>query len=97
LKCVKYRSIRVKDEDTTGVIGSRNSKKKNSQYIGQKKNDEDTTGVIGSRNSPSFSHSRLFTGCVPRVTRRVPHVEQEQITLPEYLILPSVSCGVRVA
>ena len=40
-----------KDEDTTGVIGSRNSKKKNSQYIGQKKNDEDTTGVIGSRNS----------------------------------------------
>jgi hypothetical protein len=40
-----------KDEDTTGVIGSRSSKKKNSQYIGQKKNDEDTTGVIGSRNS----------------------------------------------
>ena len=48
-------------------------------------------------HKPSFSHSRLFTGCVPRVTRRVPHVEQEQITLPEYLILPSVSCGVRVA
>ena len=50
--------------------------------------------IITSR---SFSHSRLITGCVPRVTRRMPHVEQEQITLPEYLILPSVSCGVRVA
>ena len=50
--------------------------------------------IITSR---SFSHSRLITGCVPRVTRRMPHVEREQITLPEYLILPSVSCGVRVA
>jgi len=50
--------------------------------------------IITSR---SFSHSRFITGCVPRVTRRMPHVEQEQITLPEYLILPSVSCGVRVA
>jgi hypothetical protein len=50
--------------------------------------------IITSR---SFSHSRLITECVPRVTRRMPHVEQEQITLPEYLILPSVSCGVRVA
>jgi hypothetical protein len=49
-----------KDEDTTGVIGSRNSKKKNSQYIGQKKNDEDTTGVIGSRNSMHTTQRKYF-------------------------------------
>ena len=31
------------------------------------------------------------------VTRRVPIVEQELFTLPEYLSLPSAVCGLRVA
>jgi len=31
------------------------------------------------------------------VTRRVPIVEQELLTLPEYLSLPSAVCGLRVA
>jgi len=35
--------------------------------------------------SRSFPHSRLITGFVTRLTRRVPLVEQELLTLPEHL------------
>ena len=35
--------------------------------------------------SRSFSHSRLITGFVTRLTRRVPLVKQELLTLPEHL------------
>jgi hypothetical protein len=46
--------------------------------------------------SRSFPHSRLITGFVTRLTRRVPLVEQELPTLPEHLSSPPVFSGVRV-
>ena len=46
--------------------------------------------------SRSFPHSRLITGFVTRLTRRVPLVEQELLTLPEHLSSPPVFSGVRV-
>jgi len=39
---------------------------------------------------------RLITGFVTRLTRRVPLVEQELLTLPEHLSLPPVFSAVRV-
>jgi hypothetical protein len=47
--------------------------------------------------SRSFTHSRLITGFVTRLTRRVPLVEQELLTLPEHLSSPPIVSGVRVA
>ena len=41
-------------------------------------------------------HSRLITGFVTRLTRRVPLVEQELLTLLEHLSSPPVFSGVRV-
>jgi hypothetical protein len=49
--------------------------------------------VITSR---SFPHSWLITRFVTRLTRRVPLVEQELLTLTEHLSSPLVSSGVRV-
>jgi hypothetical protein len=46
--------------------------------------------------SRSFPHPWLITGFVIRLTRRVPLVEQELLTLPEHLISPPVFSGVRV-
>ena len=42
-------------------------------------------------------NSRLITRFVARVTRRVPHVDQEMPTLPEHLSLSLALSGVRVA
>ena len=47
--------------------------------------------------SRSFPHPRLITGFVTRLTRWVPLVEQELLTLPEHLSSPPVFSGVRVA
>jgi len=44
--------------------------------------------------SRSFPHSRLVTGFVTRLTRRVPLVEQELLTLPDHLSSPPVFSGV---
>ena len=41
----------------------------------------------------SFPHSWLITGFEAKVTRRVPHVEQELLTLQEQLRSPSVFSG----
>jgi hypothetical protein len=41
----------------------------------------------------SFPHSRLITGFVTRLTRRVPLVEQELLTLPEHMSSPPVLVG----
>ena len=41
----------------------------------------------------SFPHSRLITGFVTRLTRWVPLVDQELLTLPEHLSSPSVFSG----
>ena len=41
--------------------------------------------------SRSFPHSWLITGFVTRLTRRVPLVEEELLTLPEHLSSPSLS------
>jgi hypothetical protein len=46
--------------------------------------------------SRSCSNSRHITGFVTRLTRRVPLVEQELLTLPEQLTSPPVFSGVRV-
>ena len=46
--------------------------------------------------SRSFPHAWLITGFVTRLTRRLPLVEQELLTLPEQLISPPVFSGVRV-
>jgi hypothetical protein len=46
--------------------------------------------------SRSFPHSRLITGFVTRLTRRLPLVEQELLALPEHLCSPPVFRGVRV-
>ena len=46
--------------------------------------------------SRSFPHSRIITGFVTRLTRRVPLVEQELLTLPDHLSSPPVFSGVRV-
>jgi hypothetical protein len=45
----------------------------------------------------AWQTSRLITGFVTRLTRRVPLVEQELPTLPEHLNSPPVFSGVRVA
>jgi hypothetical protein len=50
-----------------------------------------TTGMFRS-----FPHSSLITGFATRVTRRVPLVEHELLTLTEHLSLPPVFSGVRV-
>jgi hypothetical protein len=47
-------------------------------------------------NCRSFPHSWLITGFVTRVTRRVPLVEQEQLTPSEQLSSPPVISVVRV-
>ena len=41
----------------------------------------------------SFPYSRLITGFVTRLTRRVPLVEQELLTLPEHLSSPPFLVG----
>jgi hypothetical protein len=46
--------------------------------------------------SRSFPNSWLITGIVIRLTRRVPLVEQELLTLPEHLSSPPIFSGVRV-
>ena len=50
--------------------------------------------VITIRSIPL---SWLVTGFVTRVTRRVPHVEQELLTLPEHMSSYPVFSGVRVS
>ena len=45
----------------------------------------------------SFPHSRLITGFITRLTRRVPLVEQALLNLPEHLSSPTVFSEVRVA
>ena len=42
------------------------------------------------KHVPSFPHSWLITGFVTRITRRVPLVEQELLTLPEHMSSPPV-------
>ena len=46
--------------------------------------------------SRSFPHSRLNTGFVTRLTRRLPLVEQELPLPPEHLSSTTIVCGVRV-
>jgi hypothetical protein len=41
-------------------------------------------------------HSRLITGFVTRLTRLVPLVEQEMLTLPDHLSSPPILSGARV-
>jgi hypothetical protein len=38
--------------------------------------------------SRSFPHSRLINGFVTRLTRRMPLIEQDLLTLPEHLSSP---------
>jgi hypothetical protein len=52
--------------------------------------------TICDNYNPSFLNSWYIMGFVVRVTRRVPRVEQEQLTLPEHMRTPLVFNGVRV-
>jgi hypothetical protein len=49
-----------------------------------------------TNTSRSFPHSRLITGFVTRLTRRVPLVEQELLTLPEHMSSPPVLVGLEL-
>jgi hypothetical protein len=51
---------------------------------------------LAVNTSRSFPHSRLITGFVTRLTRQVPLVEQELLTLPVHLSSPPVFSEVRV-
>ena len=51
----------------------------------------DLTNLIVAITIRSFPHSRLITGFIIRVTRWVPHVEQELLTLSEHL---STCCSI---
>jgi len=51
---------------------------------------------MGVKAPRSFPHSRLITRFVTRLTRRVPLVEQELLTLPEHMSSPAVFSWVRV-
>jgi hypothetical protein len=60
------------------------------RYIFQSiKNDNEYVPLVVN-TSRFFPHSRLITGFVTRLTRRVPLVEQELLTLPEHLSSPPV-------
>ena len=59
-------------------------------------NDHGYVPLVINTSRP-FPHSWLNTGVVTRVTRRVPLVEQELLTLPEHMNSPPVFSGVRVA
>jgi len=48
------------------------------------------------KHFPVLSSSWLITGFITRLTRRLPLVEQELLTLPEHLCSPPVFSGVRV-
>jgi hypothetical protein len=48
------------------------------------------------KHFPVRPHSIFITGFVTRLTRRVPLVEQELLTLPEHMSSPPVFSGVRV-
>jgi hypothetical protein len=50
-----------------------------------------------ANSSRSFPHSRLITGFVTILTRRVPLEEQKLFTLPEHMSSPPIFSGVRVA
>ena len=63
--------------------------------VSQNKNDHGYVPLVVN-TSRSFPHSRLITGFVTRLTRRVPLVEQELLTLPVHLSSPPVFSGVRV-
>ena len=47
--------------------------------------------------SQSIPHSCQTTGFVTILTRRLPLVEQELLTLPEHMSLPPVNSGVRIS
>jgi len=53
--------------------------------------------ILVVSTSRSFPHSWLITGYATRLTRRVPLVEQELLTLPEHLSSPLVFSGIRAS
>ena len=57
------------------------------------KMEKNTTVTLVVNTSRSFPYSQLITGFVTRLTRRVPLVEQELLTLPEHLSSPPVLVG----
>ena len=55
---------------------------------------EDSITIFKTLPDPSSFHD-FITGFVTRLTRRVPPVEQELLTIPEHLSSPPVFSGVR--
>jgi hypothetical protein len=60
--------------------------------------DQMTTDMfyLSLHTSRSFPHLWLITGCVTRLKRRMPLVEQYLLTLPKHLRSPPVFSGIRV-
>jgi hypothetical protein len=58
-------------------------------------NDHWYVPLVVNTSGP-FPHSRLITGIVTRLTRRVSLVEQELPTFPEHMSSPTVFSGIRV-
>jgi hypothetical protein len=92
-------------EDTKGVIRIRKSKQYR-QHNGQERSKTDLQNITHNTKdrvtqSPllvestlwSFPYSWLTTGFVTRVTRRVPIVEHELLTLPEHMSSTLVVSG----
>jgi hypothetical protein len=80
-----------------GTLGSVASLLAAILYQGNPDGNHKLWNIISSeRYIRSFPHSQLITGFVTRLTRRVPLVEQELLTLPEHPSSPTVFCGVRV-
>jgi hypothetical protein len=81
-------------KDTKGAIRNRILKNRQHRNICVTNDHEYVPLVVNT--SRSFPHSRLITGFVTRLTRRVPLVEKELPTLSEHLGSPPVFIGVRV-
>jgi len=70
--------------------------KEDASYEVKKKELYDRYVPLVVNTSRSFPHSRLISRFVTRLTWQVPLVEQELLTLPEYLSSPPIFSGIRV-
>jgi hypothetical protein len=75
-----------------GQSESVNRRRTDNKMAKRKSNDHGYVPLVVS-TSRTFPHSRLITGFVTRLTRRVPLVEQELLTLPEHLSSPRFLVG----
>ena len=87
------RAIINRESTDTGNIGLKTKKKTNETKSTTLKTYREATQIPPSIG---WTHSRLITGFVPRLTRWAPLVEQQLLILPEHLSSPPVFSGVCV-